>query len=296
MRIIKEIETNLTIFGSDIFSPDREITCTRLLTEKYAGKNFKSCHIINIHKILEVSSRRMNETLDGSANINVRFEVNAIVYVKDEIIHGCKVVEKDANGVIRFISPNAALYIEESPDYAGICNVGDIIPTIVLKVGYTPNQTQITAAVMPFVPLFNKPIVYKIEEKKVECYIKVIKVDDDKTTKFFANLLYPYKKYAPKPKKMTFVEMNKIPNIRKGYLVIPTGDIYLNGAYHTFEHTIAKKHGTVVEHDIQHIYQTYISEYTMYKDTLEGFKKTYPLLSDVKKYKKVWEFYLMLKK
>ena len=55
----------------------------------------------------------MKDTLDGDAHTNVMFEVDAIEYIKDEIINGCKIIKKEPNGIIHAKSEYSGIQLNK---------------------------------------------------------------------------------------------------------------------------------------------------------------------------------------
>ena len=53
----------------------------------------------------------MDYELDGKAYIYVHFTVKGIIYNKNEIIAGCKVINRDSNGSIQCVSKYCSIHI-----------------------------------------------------------------------------------------------------------------------------------------------------------------------------------------
>ena len=71
---------------NEILSTDRNKMLMEKLTSKFVGVCYNSCYILKINRIIRRSYIYMKDTLDGDAHTNVMFEVDAIEYIKDEII------------------------------------------------------------------------------------------------------------------------------------------------------------------------------------------------------------------
>jgi hypothetical protein len=326
MKIIKQMETTLNLHGADIYNLDVDFVCIKLLTDKYVGKNFMSCHVTEVLRIIRKSDRYMTQMMDGSCSIDVQFEVRAIVFTRGEIIHGCKVVEKDSDGAIRFAtSVTAAIMVDR--DYAGVCNVDDVIPTIVNQVRYALNTSEVTLSVTPFEPNFDDPVVYKVtssdfpaadhpsvcaeretsddfDEKSVDVTgVRIAELEtaldagDKKTIKFFANLMYPYKKMVKIPKALKFIDLADISNLKKGFVVIPKGmDMGRKGAYHFDDVDTATAMGIIIEQSAESIQSAISMEVLDYLEGLNGLRETYPTTKESRKYVAVWRHFLSRKR
>ena len=175
MYIKKILETYIDIIDPiDIFSANINEMLINKLTEKFVGKCYMSCLIININKIIKRSYIYMKDTLEGDCSVNIMFEVDAIEYIKNEIINGCKIIKKESNGIIHAISNYAGIQIN-IPANISIFKEGDIIPVIVKMTRYNINQTSISVLATPFIPNNDPAICYKITDALSEQETDIIK-------------------------------------------------------------------------------------------------------------------------
>lgn len=157
MFIEKTFETKLTLLDvNEIYNYDLKNLCIIKLNKIYAGKCFKSCFIIKVTEISQHSLRNLNDILDGSFNVSVRFRADCVVFLSGEIIPRCKITQ---------IEPNNKIYAEA--EYSSIlieCNDPEVavqktsfympnmnIPVIVYKARYIPYRNKISVIAYPFV-------------------------------------------------------------------------------------------------------------------------------------------------
>ena len=155
----------------------------------------------------------MKDTLEGDSHTNIMFEVDAIVYQKNEIINGCHIIKKEPNGIIHGKSTYAGIQLSIQPNMS-IFNEGDIVPVIVKRVRYNVNQTSMSVLAVPFIPIQYQPIYYstngslsKIQTAELKSLLDQIKIEqsklknlnanDKKITSFFIDLLSPSKSLDP---------------------------------------------------------------------------------------------------
>jgi hypothetical protein len=206
MLIKKYIETYMDITDpNDMFSENRDDMLIAKLTDKFVGNCYNSCLILKINKIIRRSYIYMKDTLHGDAQSSVMFEVDALVYMKNEILNGCTIVKKEPNGIIHAKSEYGGIQINTTRNL-DIFKEQDIVPVIIRMVRYNINQPEITIKASPFIPM-NDPLVYYkptglLDDEQIENIYKIIKqikdnesnlsklsTTDKKIIKFFVNLL-----------------------------------------------------------------------------------------------------------
>ena len=197
----------------DMFSPNRDEMLISKLTDKFVGVCYMSCYVIKINKIIRRSYIYMKDTLEGDSHTNIMFEVDAIVYQKNEIINGCHIIKKEPNGIIHGKSTYAGIQLSIQPNMS-IFKEGDIVPVIVKRVRYNVNQTSMSVLAVPFIPIQYQPIYYstngslsKIQTAELKSLLDQIKIEqsklknlnanDKKITSFFIDLLSPSKSLDP---------------------------------------------------------------------------------------------------
>ena len=214
MIIKKNLETYMDISDpKDMFSPNRDEMLIAKLTDKFVGVCYMSCYVIKINKIIRRSYIYMKDTLEGDSHTNIMFEVDAIVYQKNEIINGCHIIKKEPNGIIHGKSTYAGIQLSIQPNMS-IFKEGDIVPVIVKRVRYNVNQTSMSVLAVPFIPIQYQPIYYstngslsKIQTAELKSLLDQIKIEqsklknlnanDKKITSFFIDLLSPSKSLDP---------------------------------------------------------------------------------------------------
>lgn len=302
MLIYKEIHTTLNLVDpDDIYHPDSVEICIKKLTEKYVNKNYKSCHITGIEKIINVSARRVNHTLEGGVSIDVYFQVKAIQFSKNDVLHGCEVVNILSKNAVIAKTPFAGVNIKCIN--SGLYKIGDVIPAIVQIVSYHIGQNKISISASQFSPTFPDPVFYKITEplnekdmKKVEFLINKVdeleskKLSDEKKKiyKFFQSLVFPYKKETIFKK---FKPCDHIKKLKAGDVVYIPNDM----SKHRKGFVMDSKDKDCIDVSAGNFYSVWLIDYLKYIESLHGFVDMYTF-SDIKSFKTIWQAYNMLKK
>ena len=220
MLIKKILETRLDIANTnDIFCADYGKNALLLLKDKYTKRCFKSVYVLDVLHIIKRSAIHCkNKVADGSGYMDVTFEVSGIIYEKGEVIHNCKIIQINNNGIMHAKSEHASLFIKNIDDTV-IFKEMDEIPVIVNMAKYGMYETEISVSSYPFMPLPKKSIILKIiddssdlsksdkitesigldistELKKLESEITKIKKTNKPIYEFFKDLIYPYKSFV----------------------------------------------------------------------------------------------------
>lgn len=224
MIIKKILETYLDISDpKDLFSINRDDMIIEKLTKKFVGICYMSCFVVKINKIIRRSYIYMKDTLDGDAHTNIMFEVDAIVYQRNEIINGCKIIKKETNGIIHGKSEYAGIQLSIQPNML-IFKEGDIVPVIVKRVRYNINQTAASVLAVPFIPMNIDPIYYNIDGSltkqqtdELKSLLLQIKSEEEKINKFNANdkKIYTFFNDLMSPLKISSTQDKTFKNVKK---------------------------------------------------------------------------------
>lgn len=180
-----------------------------ILKEKFEGKCYSSCYILNVNKIMRRSLIYCNENLDANFNVNIVFEAKVIIYQENEIINDCEIVKKEQNGIVHGKTKYGGVQLNIQHNMA-IFNTGEKIPIIVKKIRYNINQPEISILAMPFIPIeydivFYKTInnlssdeynkLFELNNQLIELDKSINKLDKNqlKIFKFFKDIMSDYK-------------------------------------------------------------------------------------------------------
>jgi hypothetical protein len=209
MKITKLIETRLDIKDmSNIFNANYDNNLLNELKKRFVKRCYKSIYILDITKIIKRSKLKCkNKVLDGSLYIDILFEVDGLIYEKEEVIHNCKIIQIN-NNIMHAKSEFTSLQIKNISGL-NIFKESEEIPVIVNMVRYNIFIDEISVSAIPFIPFEKVPTVYKITNtaldleniKEIEAKIKKLEIElktHAKNSKpvftFFRNLIYPFKK------------------------------------------------------------------------------------------------------
>jgi hypothetical protein len=294
---------------NEILSTDRNKMIMKKLTSKFVGVCYNSCYILKINRIIRRSYIYMKDTLDGDAHTNVMFEVDAIEYIKDEIINGCKIIKKEPNGIIHAKSEYSGIQLNIQSNMS-IFKEGDIIPVIVRMVRYYVNQSAISVLAVPFMPIVNPIQYYKIngvltkqetdnikslldQIKDAETQIDKLDVTDKKIYKFFNELL---SNKEPSIKSGKKINISDIMNIKSGIVSKIEGVFDYSQIYYTEETDSKNTSDVIIEDSSYIIFSVLLIKYLCNLQTLQNFIKAYPKFTDIQQHKNTWKLYASLKK
>jgi Cu/Ag efflux protein CusF len=248
----------------------------------------------------------MKDTLDGDAHVNVMFEVDAIQYIKGEIINGCRVIKKEPNGVIHAKSEYAGIQMQVSANMS-IFKEGDVIPVIVKMVRYNVNQSAISVLSVPFMPLPNTVVYYKINDvlnkqeiafvnelqsqiKTEEDAIKKLDVNAKKIYKFFVDLLSNKEPSMEKGKKLNIADITSFKSgvIWKPEMAFGSMDLYTSDLKDDSKVDIINESPLIA-------FSTMLVKHLSNLQTLRGFIKYYPKITNISEHKNIWKMYTSLK-
>ncbi len=323
MKITKIITTSVDLLNSfDIYNPNKESLIFNILEKKFKNMCYESIYITEILKITRMSSITMTTNrLDGGAYVYVTFEVEGVVLIKDEIIHGCKIVEIQNNNVVTLTYKYASIKLQKSNNKDSellikTLQIGNIISVIVLNSSYTPYSNGISVLAVPFLPQCSPNIYYKINEKvndeEIEqlsyIYQEIIKeeeihatIKNDKLYEFFRTIIYPYKvdqKYEKnkaiqlgfRPISINIEEIKKLSN---EIVVYPSEDDRINKRYFVSDNEKTEKiltdnSNTIVFSSVYVIMSEILAKYLLYLQSLRGFVETYNTQELVKSLINYW--------
>ena len=248
----------------------------------------------------------MKDGLDGDSNVNLLFEVDCIIYLKDEIINNCKIIKKESNGIIHASSKYTGMQLTVPPNM-NIFNEGDYIPVIVKRVRYNIGQRLISVLAMPFVPVIYEPIYYKIDGvltktqntdiqiligqiKDYADYFNTLNSNSKKIYKFFNELLQ--QKNISK-KNYNKIDICNIIDIKSGYIYKQYN--YYDDNYITVDESLDND-TNVINENIFIIFSSILILHLSHLHTLKEFLQQYSTFDEVQNHKNIWKFYTMLKK
>ncbi len=321
MTVVRKIiETTVDLFKSvDIYAADVKKMITEKLIQRYVGKCFQSMLIQSITNIIRYSDTYLvDNRLDGAAYIDVQFEAEGLVFVKGEVLHGCKVVDITTTGVI--VSHKYAgglLQSDPKKQVIKIIKKDQLIPVIIQAARYTPNQNQITIRGIPYVTMDPSNVFYNITEvlspadtDKVDALLaelsEEMKLHSGMTSKsyeFFKELVYPYKttqKFESSKLSEQFskvgTELKSILEINSGCIMSPVETYKSSGLslYHS-KKSAGASYGLVIDSPLYPAILEIITKRLMYLRDLRGFAEQYDAQEKIQENMIYWKVCQSLK-
>ena len=248
MIIKKLLETVIELSDPNDMFLNIDDMLIQKLYDKFVGVCYQSSYIIKINRIIRRSYIFMQTSLDGNSQVNVKFEVDALTYITNEIINGCTIVKKEPNGIIHAKSKYAGIQMSIQQNMS-IFKENDIVPVIVKRVRYNINNLNVSVLAVPFTPIEYKPVYYKLNGKlsddekfniknmisqinKEETKIKKLNVLSKKIFNFFVDLQYnPTKTKSIESEKK--IQITDLLDIKTGYIYKPNNKKNEPYVYHT---------------------------------------------------------------
>jgi hypothetical protein len=298
MRVIRCIETRLDIEEiADVFTADYEALIMGRL-DKFKGVCYKNCMILDIVRIISRGQIMCKaKVTSGTFYVDVLFEINALVLVPGETIHGCKIMRIDDRGLISATAPYMAIQVKKN----NMLKVGDEMPFIVERVRYNLFDNQIAVLARPFIPAPFKPQYYMVDATANDAAIdmtqamaNIARIKDELATvdkdvyAFFKAMLTP--RPGPKPAGFSKTQLGDLGAVETGALIAvldkgPDDTTLWLGAPADNAMLVPKSeliHMLVLQHERAF-------------DALLGFCHQYPDLAAVKSKKHIWEAYVKAK-
>lgn len=313
MIIERCLDTGVDLFDpNEIYTRDIDELLIKKLEHRYKNRCFQNMFITDIVKINERSEVIMSRTqLNGSAYIDVNFQVRGIVLQKDEILHGCEVFEIFENGIMaRHATAVVKIDISQNTIASSVLKKGQKIPVLVNKVRYAPYHQQISVIGVVYMPYIPEQLMYRVnspltpeETEKIAQALDHIESEEKtldtnaKTYDFFQDLMYPYKT-TQKVERMPLYEHNKfvpiklnikdIVSLNSGLISYPALDPRQNKRFLMSK----QKHInsiTIVETSMYSALSNILNQYLMYLTALKGFVLTYKNPDDMKSLLTYWK-------
>lgn len=226
MKIEKQYESIVNLSSVEMYMPDLDIVILDKLRKIFEGKCFQSSLIHKIIRIIRRSLVRPAQNLtDGSGNVNVVFEAEAIVYNENDIITDCVVKNVERSGELICKIDHAAIHIRGNVILRGI-QIGQTIPIRVVTVRYSKGKDNITINATPYfhpmsVFLYKTDISpTKVSQETIEVLSDLIKTAeveektfkdlDPKLRDFFTDVFYPFAEDSDKFEKYKENKFEKI--------------------------------------------------------------------------------------
>jgi hypothetical protein len=301
--IIKKIqETSIDLMTpQEIFHHDIDTLLMQKLSSRYRGRCFQSIYILSIVRIIRRSSIRMTITrLDGSASVDVQYEVEGLVLNPGDVLHGCKIIEIHNNAITaehKYVG--IKLQNSVTNKISQILQVGQTIPVVVQKVRYIPHQKNISMIATPYIPTTNEDPIYRIksaltppEVEKLGMFVDQIDdelklhdgIKDERKYIFFHDLMYPYKNNIKYERtqiaefmgmKPIALNLKSLIGIKSGVVSMPSEDHLSNQRIFWSNSTKVPSELQLIDIDMYPVAASYFNRYLSYLQTLRGFVETY---------------------
>jgi hypothetical protein len=225
MRIKKIIEVGLRINDYLTAAGSLNESLMLILRQRYENRCYCSCLIKKILRIVKHGPLIIDPVSASRANVSVKFEVEAVVFVRGEVIVGCKVERRDTTKLITCTVGDAIVLAEDS--ILDSMKEGQYTPLEAVETQYPIMTNTIATSAVPFLPPADKP-AYVVagqmteherellsdliaEMHRAESEAGALRAANSRGYEFFENQLYPFKQQsAPEGAKIiTIADMIK---------------------------------------------------------------------------------------
>ena len=205
MIIHKDFVRSIDILDvKDLYSTEFEGVVLRLLTEKYVGRCFARCLILNIAKITRLSETMLSlPATNALASVNVAFDAEVLEYQRGDLILDGKIVQIDSSHI--FLDSKFASIKISYEKMLPIFVEQTIMPVMVIDSRYSVGSTKVSVVAEVFMPRVPDAVVFQIDGQddaecskllgeidKFEKKIATAKAKNPKAHAFFVEMLYPY--------------------------------------------------------------------------------------------------------
>ena len=209
-----------TISDSAIIYSDRTEKHKKLLLKlksDYEKRCHKNMYIENVVRIIQCSDFVASFTNnEGEFSISIEVEVECIIFDKDEIVHGCKVINKQSNYLMVLSSDKVSVNFTEDVIKAQSIQLmpllnkivqGWSIPIMIVQSRYPINQETVTCIAVPYYPKVSENFYFHINKglskedsaniddflSEIDDELKLHKEFDKNKYDAFVKLMYPFK-------------------------------------------------------------------------------------------------------
>lgn len=210
MIITKIIEAGLRIHDYLTAAGSLAEFLLLILRQKYENRCYCGCLIKKILRVVKHGPLVIDPVSANRATISVRFEVEAIVFIRGEVIVGCKVERRDTTKLITCTAGNAII-LAEDPLLDSV-KEGQFILLETVETQYPIMTNTIAVSAVPFLPQAEKPtymITGRISEREreliselvvsmhhAESEVAVLRNANSRGYEFFEQQLYPFKQQS----------------------------------------------------------------------------------------------------
>jgi len=206
MILTQVIETGIRI--DDCIAYAQQDNLLAVLKLKFEKRCYHACYILTINRIIKRSECViLQEDHPDAGVVHVVFEAEVLVYSHGEVITGCQVIERCAQGIIVCSTPHAYILMA-SDGKRGLESItkGQLIPCIVGAIRYDIGSTAISISARAHtLESIRKSTIYHITgdiDKHALANIRgILSAEQERLAKMprelvakFSELMYPYNK------------------------------------------------------------------------------------------------------
>lgn len=327
MKILKEYEIHLNLTAAEVYTSaaDNNYLLSKI-RNLYDGRCLASTLITSILRIIRQSDIYCTKSKnDGSYEMDMVFEAEAIIYNAGNIISDCVIKKVETTGQIICVSDYAVIRLDINRLVQSI-GEGGRIPVLVHSSSYTFGKREITVTGETYFHPQREFVLYKLmgdipAEAKMQFKILEDKIaeevawaagldkDERKQYDYFASLFYPWKTVKPiNDKKLivasiltckddmqiNYIAKHPIQDEASGSVLIIPEDVALEGPKHPLLGSDYIVKFIVDKRD--KIMYTLLVEYLNYLSMLKEYCTLYNTPEKLKSNQRAWDLYLKRKK
>lgn len=303
----KTITTSIDIENPiDIYTaPDKNLII--ILRDRYEGKCFRSCYIIQVISIIDTSECIIDtHGNDSSGTVNIKFDARVIEYLQGEIINGCEIKSKTPTSVT-LSTREADIYMKPSPLFESI-KEKQLMPLRVWQSSYQQGTSKASINATPYLPVSKQSIYFTTSAKfsakestVIAGYISAIRKEEelrDKIVeenaqgwKYFNDLMYAYKTVKPAPSDAEEINIFDLATgITEGYYSRDLTMDMSKSAVHRFP-SVKNQNDAIVSFTPSKVVEFILCDYLNYIKHIRGMVETYNTKELLISHKNLWAIY-----
>jgi hypothetical protein len=308
MNIVKEYEVHMNLDANEVYAASDDYILGKI-KKFYEGRCYNGTFVTTIRRIVRKSDIYCTKNKnDGSSELDIIFEADAIIYTAGTIIPDCEIKHIDANGQIICALPNVAIRLDVNRMMQTL-GPGSKIPVKINQASYSIGKHEISVLGEAYVPP-SKPFTYIIYELIGDFNIAKLQplcdsinslLENKIDAAFFTDLFsYGKTKNKPKTKSTNLIEVVQSYGTtdkkkQKKYLFRPPtllqGEVFYVDTLDINKDDKPK----YVQENVTLVLHTMLREYLNYLTFIQKYAEIYDTKEKIASNSKVWKLLNHLK-
>ena len=300
MKVVKEYEVHMNLEAGEAYGASDEYLLEKI-KKFYDGRCYNSSYVTSVRRIVRKSDIYCTKNKnDGSSELDIIFEADALIYVTGTIVPDCEIKHIDANGQIICALPNVAIRLDVNRMMQSL-GPGAKIPVMIHQASYSIGKHEISILGEAYVPP-NKPYTYIIYELIGDFVIAKLQPLLDQVTKLDNSYFLDLFSYGPKTKKggksvplsdviKTYTDGKKTKKYLYRSPIMPQGEAVYSDTIDVHKDDKPK----YVQENVTVVLYTLLREYVNFQNFIQKYNEIYDTKEKIASNSKVWKLLNHLK-